>query len=62
MTRRLISAGPVEKCENGCGDQVRTATYEGGRPRVNTVSVDSDGTVRDGPGHHLTCDLKRGRR
>jgi len=50
VTRRLVRATPVEPCER-CGTSVRTAQYEGGRPRLNEVR---DG--QDVPGGHTPMD------
>jgi hypothetical protein len=56
--RKLIQAGPVEKCESGCGTDVRVSQYEGGKPRLNEVNPASG---RDLPGGHTPamCQDKR---
>jgi hypothetical protein len=53
--RRLLRATPVEPCET-CGTPVRTAQYEGGRPRLNAVRTDGNGQVQDRPGGHTPMD------
>lgn len=54
--RTPVKAGPVEKCEAGCGHQTRVSQYEGGKPAMRTVTV-VNGTVRDLPGgHDVHCD------
>lgn len=57
--RKLVTAGPTEPCESGCGAQVRVAQYEGGKPRLNEVW-----NGRDLPGGHTPedCQDKRQQR
>ena len=51
--RELVKAGPVERCESGCGSMVRVAQYEGGKPRLNVVR-----NGIDVPGGHPPDDCR----